>query len=356
MSGGTPADWRGWTIALTGMNARPDNPGPGLAVARCIREADGFAGRLIGLGYQVLDPGLYDHGLMDAAYLMPCPSTGRDRHLERLLGIHAQHPIDVVIPCLDAEMDTFARNEAALAAAGIRMLVPSSEQIAARGKDRLPSLCAEIGIATPRTEIVADSAFFDQCRDQGWSYPLMVKGLFYEAEKAHSAAAAKAVFYDIFMRWGLPILAQEFVKGYEVNLVALGDGEGGLLGPVMMRKRAVTEKGKAWAGVTIIDAELERLARTFVAATGWRGPLEVEALRGEDGALYLIEVNPRFPAWVYLSHGVGCNLPAALLRLMAGERPLDLAPPVSGSLFIRCAEERIIPMAEFQSLMIEGQR
>ena len=29
------------TVAVTGMNALPDNPGPGLAVARCLREAYG---------------------------------------------------------------------------------------------------------------------------------------------------------------------------------------------------------------------------------------------------------------------------------------------------------------------------
>ncbi len=33
------------TIAVTGMNARPDNPGPGVAVAHCLRDADGFDGR-----------------------------------------------------------------------------------------------------------------------------------------------------------------------------------------------------------------------------------------------------------------------------------------------------------------------
>ena len=29
--------WTRWTIAVTGMNAKPDNPGPGCAVARCLR-------------------------------------------------------------------------------------------------------------------------------------------------------------------------------------------------------------------------------------------------------------------------------------------------------------------------------
>ena len=38
------------TVAITGMNAVPDNPGAGLAVARCLREAYGQRIRIVGLG------------------------------------------------------------------------------------------------------------------------------------------------------------------------------------------------------------------------------------------------------------------------------------------------------------------
>ena len=37
------------TVAITGMNAKPDNPGPGLAVSRCLTESDDFKGRIVGL-------------------------------------------------------------------------------------------------------------------------------------------------------------------------------------------------------------------------------------------------------------------------------------------------------------------
>ena len=48
------------TVAVTGMNAVPENPGPGLGVARCLREAFGDRVRIIGLGYDALDPGCRD--------------------------------------------------------------------------------------------------------------------------------------------------------------------------------------------------------------------------------------------------------------------------------------------------------
>ncbi len=68
--------WTELTVAVTGMNARPDNPGPGYAVARCLREAPEFSGRIVGLGYDALDPGVYDRQVCDQAYLLPYPSSG----------------------------------------------------------------------------------------------------------------------------------------------------------------------------------------------------------------------------------------------------------------------------------------
>ncbi|MBF0175908.1 MAG: ATP-grasp domain-containing protein [Magnetococcales bacterium] len=348
------ADWRRWTIGITGMNARPDNPGPGLAVGRCLREVMGFTGRLVGLGYEVLDPGLYSGAIFDAGYLLPYPSCGSEGQLERLLEIHAAERLDVVIPCLDAELSTFAHNEALLAASGMRMLLPTLEQLRERAKDNLGILCRKLGLDTPETQKVSDVAFFDRCRDEGWEYPLVVKGVYYDAVVADTPEEAKSAFHRIALKWGYPLLVQKFVGGYEINLTAVGDGRGEMLGPVMMRKRALTDKGKAWAGISIDDQELEELGRTIISGLRWRGPLEVEALRATDGRLYLIEINPRFPAWVYLTHGVGCNLPQVVLRLLADDRPTDMPRPRPGTLFIRYAEELITSLEQFQAMMVNG--
>ncbi|NNU34140.1 hypothetical protein HK413_08250 [Mucilaginibacter sp. S1162] len=45
-------------IAITGLNAN-DNPGPGVAVIRALREEFGSALTIIGLSYESLEPGIY---------------------------------------------------------------------------------------------------------------------------------------------------------------------------------------------------------------------------------------------------------------------------------------------------------
>lgn len=347
-----------WTVAVTGMNAKPDNPGPGVAVARCLREARHFHGRILGFGYDSLDPGLYLRQDCDDGYLLPYPAAGVDALLERLDEILETERIDAVIPCLDAELPNFIAIEPALARRGIRLMLPARVSLAGRNKDALPSLCASAGVATPKVRRITDEGFFElQGSDaDNWRYPLVVKGIFYDAYVVHSPDEAKLRFRQLAAIWGYPVLVQEYVGGEEVNLTALGDGSGAMIGAVMMKKQALTDKGKAWAGVTIDDSDLHAAGERLIAALKWRGPLELEMLRDETGTLHLIEINPRFPAWIYLSHGAGRNLPAALLQLMQGAPPekLPLAPVRPGITFIRHARETIVELDEIVNLTLTG--
>jgi len=344
------------TVAITGMNAKPDNPGPGLAVARCIREASEFNGRIIGLGYDALDPGLYLDTYCDASYLLPYPSAGDDALLQQLADIQESERIDVLLPCLDAELPSMVRLEPALASMGYKTFLPSQEQLRLRNKDRLPELAKLAGILCPEIKAITQAGFFYQCQDDGWSYPLVVKGVFYGAYICHSADEAADAFRKIAAEWGFPVLVQALVKGEEYNLSALGDGEGNLIAPVMMKKMAVTDKGKAWAGISIFDPPLLQASEALVKAIKWRGPLEVEVMRDSHGQYHLIEINPRFPAWIYLSHGVGRNLPFNLLNIIAAEKPTYVADVKPGVLFIRYALENVISNSEFESIVMQGKR
>ena len=344
------------TVAITGMNAKPDNPGPGLAVARCLRESPDFQGRIVGLGYDALDPGLYLDEYCDASYLLPYPSAGDDALLESLSAIQEKEHIDILLPCLDAELPGMVRLLPTLNEMGFSTFLPSAEQLQLRNKDRLPELAEMAGINCPEIKAITQAGFFYKCQDEGWTYPLVVKGVFYGATIAHSADEAADAFRKLAAEWGYPVLVQALVKGEEYNLTAVGDGEGQLLGPVMMKKMAVTDKGKAWSGISIDDQALLQASVSLAKAIRWRGPLEVEVMRDQQGRYQLIEINPRFPAWIYLSAGVGRNLPMTLLQLASGISPSEFPDPKPGVLFIRHAQENIVPLADFESIVMQGSR
>lgn len=341
-------------VAVTGIHLG-ENGQPGPGVARSLREALGDQVAIVGLAYDVFDSSLYAGDLLDDAFMVPYPSAGPVTYLERLLEIHAANRIDVLVPCLDVELPIIQKIAPALAQHGIRTALPSEEALARRTKDRLPALAAACGIATPETVTIGDhGALAGACRQLG--LPIVVKGPFYEAEVCHGIAEATAAFDRLAARWGMPLLAQRFVKGDEYDVIALGDGGGGVHGAVAMRKTIVTRLGKAWGAVTVHDDELIATATRVVAKLGWRGGCEVEMLRRSlDRKLFLIEVNPRLPAWVYLATAAGVNLPLALVRLAQG-RPWPSAGGYrAGVFYVRHATEAIGDLSDIEALMTHGR-
>ncbi|MFC1706625.1 ATP-grasp domain-containing protein [Planctomycetota bacterium] len=342
-----------FTVAVTGLNAT-DNPAPGVPVVRAIREACPEC-RVVGLAYDALDPGNYMHGIADNVYLMPYPSQGTRVMLERLKAVCVQTPIDVVIPCLDAELPAYLRLEKALNDLGIHMFLPDEERLKLRSKVRFHELATKLGIQVPNGLALSDAELIGKLH-RDFSFPVMVKGQFYDAYLAHTPLDVRVFYNRLSARWGLPVVIQEFIAGEEYDVVAVGDGEGGMVGSVAMRKMQLTDKGKAWGGVTIAYPELDSFCRDVMSKLKWRGPCELEILQAtDDGSLYLIEVNPRFPAWVYLAVGAGRNLPWATVRLALGEEvtPMDPAPP--GVMFLRHSVDQICAMTDYQSLTVLGE-
>lgn len=342
------------TIAVTGLNAT-DNPGPGVSVIRALRAEPRFRGKLVGLAYDTLDPGLYAKDLeLSGSFLIPYPSQGAEALRERLLYIHSRIPLDVIIPTLDSELPAMICLEDELRALGIRMYLPTREQFDLRSKVRLAELGDEAGIQVPKSKVISSAEELFRIHEE-ISYPFLLKGVFYGAQLATSVDEALSAFHATVAKWGLPIIVQKFHPGEEYDVVAVGDGEGGLVGAVPMKKLFLTDKGKGWAGVAVKDPALLEMTRRFMAHSRWRGPCEVEVLRTREGQYFLIEVNPRFPAWVYLSAGAGQNLPYAVAQLAAGE-PLEPLPDFrAGTLFVRIAIDQIASMADFEQIASTGE-
>lgn len=339
-------------VAATALNAT-DNPGPGVGVLRSLRAPPAEVSRLVGLTYDALDPGVYAPDVADDVFLIPYPSQGVDALRDRLSRVLEATPVDVLIPTLDSELVGFLELEPFLTERGVKMFVPSREQLTLRDKSHLQELADRAGIVVPRQRTVSDVEELFRLGDDV-DFPLFVKGVFYGAHIAWSVAEAVAAYHDTVARWGLPVVLQERVVGDEVDVAAVGDGEGGLVGMVAMKKTLLTEKGKGWAGVSILDEDLTVLARRFMSATQWRGPCELEFVRKEDGGYVLIEVNPRFPAWIFLSAGAGVNLPWMVVELALGRRPAPGHLAV-GTLFVRISLDQIVPLEAFAEISQRGE-
>ncbi len=343
-----------YTVAITGMNSQTDNPGPGLAVARCLKESPEFTGKIIGLGYDALDAGMYCDHYCDAGYLLPYPSSESVEHVERLQFIHEKEHIDILIPCLDSELPGMIRMQPLFEKMGIQTFLPTSEQLVRRSKDRLSELVGDGAMIYPESMNISSGQFFSTCEQQGWVYPFMVKGVFYDARIVYNEVQGQIAFNSIVAKWGYPAMVQKFVPGQEFNVVALGDGKGDVAGMVMMKKMSLTDKGKVNVGVSVYDETLYRACSDVIKTLQWKGPLEIEVMCDKNGQYHLIEINPRFPAWVYLTAGVGQNLPITLLKLITGSSISERPATTTGVMMMRHTMESIVPISAFESVVVEG--
>ena len=341
------------TIALTGLN-NTDNPGPGVPVIRGIRDSQSFDPRIIGLAYENLEPAIYMDGMVDKTYQVPYPSEGSDVLLHRILEIHKKDPIDVLIPNFDAELYAFMRSEKLLENAGIKTFLPTLEQFEERHKSNLPDFGEKYNLSVPFSKTITRIDEIETLKDD-FEYPLMVKGKFYDAFLAYNEEQVRMNFNKISAKWGLPVIIQEFIKGTEVNVVALGDGEGNTIGAVPMRKQYITDKGKAWSGITLDDPKLLDLTYKIIKAMNWRGGMELELVKSIRNELFIIEINPRIPAWVYLAVGAGQNLPEALVKLALGEEVKPFTKYEVGKMFIRYSYDIITNLKDFEKLSTLGE-
>jgi len=341
------------TIAVTGLNAT-DNPGPGVSVIRALLHSNRLDARIVGLCYDALEPGIYARGLCDDIFLIPYPSEGREALFSRLEHIHETTPIDVIIPTLDSELLAFIALEEALGELGIGMFLPTRAQLEERSKARLHELAERTGLPVPASCAVTSES---QLRSVGeeLGYPLVVKGPYYGAKVAQSHVEACHAFHRMVAEWGHPVIAQRHVIGDEVCVVAVGDGRGGSIGGVPMKKTFITDKGKGWAGITIRDPGLDELTQRFMSETRWRGPCEIEVIRDGEGGYHILEVNPRFPAWVYLAAGAGMNLPLAVVYLAAGGPVPVMSAYQVGTMFVRIAIDQIADLETLSAISMVGE-
>jgi diaminopimelate decarboxylase len=173
-------------------------------------------------------------------------------------------------------------------------------------------------------------------RRSGWH--LWVKGKYHEAYSARGFFELRSQIKALEAHWPLEdIFVQQHVSGVERS-ITFAAYNGRLLDAVEVEKRSVTSQGKTWAA-SVKDAPVdvaERLA-TLLAETRWTGGGEVEFVRDLQGDDWLIDFNPRFPAYIFGVTLCGHNLPACLLGEAYGiEHSRRLNPARQ---FIRVVEE-----------------
>ena len=292
-------------VLVSGLHSGP-NPSPGVGTARSLRAAFPDL-ELVGVDYSLSSSGLHWPELDDVWVAPSWSDLDLAAYADEIAGRLGNDSI--WLSGLDLETIW-------LSSQGIgtgQVLVPS---VAALRSIKKPAaaVAEALGLGSPASlplsAPAADLATFGRVR--GWQ--AWLKGPFYEAQRVVSWSHLLAVREHMKAVWGTDDLhLQAHVVGLEES-VAFAAYRGVLLGACSMTKQEATAEGKTWAGTAgEVDGDLLERVTEFVTATQWTGGAEVEMVRDASGKRWLLEVNPRFPAWIHGATLAGRNLPAALV-------------------------------------------
>ncbi len=339
-------------VGVTGLQAGW-SPSPGVSVAHSLHLARTNGMKIIGIDYHIFCTGLY-LGIFDESHLLP-PLSKPEFLLKTLSRIQGKTGLNVIIPNLDTEQEVYSRLQLKLKEKGIHLLIPNEKVIKLRSKLLISTFARKHNFLVPST-FPLNSHEDLSCLPQETSYPLIIKGHFCDAYPVASLEEAVVYISKLEKMWGWPVLIQNYIDGEEYSVVGLSDYDSKTVGVVAMKKFGLTDKGKVWAGVTVAEPELLNLTEEFMKEIGWVGPLEIDFIRDKDSLeFYIIDVNPRFPSWIYLAAEAGQNLPLAAVRLALGEKIDKFSGYETGLMFVRSAEDLVFDIETFTRFMAEEE-
>ena len=207
-------------------------------------------------------------------------------------------------------------------------------------KTRFIQLARECDLPVPPT-VVLRPARDPQPPELGLPYPVVLKPLtrrdvVWRPLAGHAKALRVDGARELAELWPrlaearIDLVAQTLIEGGEEWIESYHvyvDADGAVAGEFTGRKvRTWPPTHGETTALEITDAaDVRELGRRCTGALGIRGVAKLDFKRAPDGALHLLEVNPRFTLWNLPGAVAGVNLPALVYADLAG-----LPRPASG--------------------------
>jgi len=315
-------------VLVTGTDGISNKPG--YSVIKSLSEVENGHLRLVAVDYNPFSGGFYCK-YVSAHYVCPPPTIGNNgtgmtsftwsrenpRYVSCLMDIVRHEKPDVIIPTLSMEIPTFSRHKSQFRALGASIEVPDEDKVAiANDKMLVFSFMNDLLICQPDTHAIR-SAKELQLRLRKVKLPAVVKSRRHGACVVRTVNEAKFAYRLFSELWGEAPLLQEYVEG-TTYCVASVSSRGSVTAAVAMRKLARDPQGAATAAATVNAPRLIEMNSQISRALDWSGGMETEWILGRDKEFRLLEINSRFPCWVYLTARSGLNLPWILVRQTLG--------------------------------------
>ncbi len=333
-------------ILVTGVGAPP-----GLGTLRSLRLADANL-NLVAADINPLAGGMFEPGT--PSVVLPSASDP-EAYRAAVREICTDRKLDIIIPGSEAEIAALAPVAREWTKAGLRVPVAEPDVVAfGIDKGLLLERVKHVGLPHPQT---LQPSCVDDLADWSGGFPCVVKprtsrgarGVGYPG----NADALTSMWRETAAAHG-PCVVQQLIPGGAETVYTIGSlwNRGDLIVSTLHRKLQTSPPtgGVAIAGETVDDPELMAAGLAVLEASGpWHGLAAVEVKRPTpDAPAYLLEINPRMWGFGYLMTLAGLNIPALLVRMLAGREHLtghipSTFPPYTPTRMVRSWQDLEIP-------------
>jgi carbamoyl-phosphate synthase large subunit len=292
-----------------------------------------------------------DYDTSDRLYFEPLT-------LEDVLEIVAKEQPEGVIVQFGGQ--TPLRLAVPLARAGVPIIGTSPDAIdRAEDRERFATLLNKLGLRQPANATARSREAARRAADN-IGYPVMVRPSYVLGGRAMRIVHDPAEL-DAYMREAVqvspehPVLIDRFLpNAIEVDVDALCDGEVAVIGGIMEHiEEAGIHSGDSACSLPpyslprYITDEIRRATRALALELGVRGLMNVQ-FAVCDGAVYVIEVNPRASRTVpFVSKAIGVPLAQIAARVMAGKSLAQLGFTAEVEPPAVCVKEAVFPFVKF---------
>lgn len=256
---------------------------------------------------------------VDKAIIMPPYKS--DGYRQAVLDICSRERVSAILSFMDEDVAILAEFENELRQIGVTpILPPVGVARMCLDKWQFYSFCRNHQLRTAKTYIDLGDAEI-AIAEGSLEFPLFVKPRF-GFGSANTWLARDNAELRVFFNYQESMLIQETLKGDAYNIEILNDLESNPLLVVPWRKFQ-SRLGETEQAVTVDDPELVEFGYKLGGLTAHVGPMDVD-LFVCDGAVSVLELNPRFGGGYPVSHFAGADFPGLIMAMLRGENPRPL--------------------------------
>lgn len=339
-------------VGVTGLDVF-DNPMPGLGIAKCLKLSKNI--KVLGISYNPFSPGCYSRDIFDEVHVINNPLQKERKIFEDIVRLKVKNGLQVVIPSIPWEIPIYAELKNMFKWKKINILLPRKDNVVSTLDPEIAYFASSAQFQMPSNIFIHDKRGLAG-KLSALRFPITINNS-RKSHLAYNTAEAEVFAHSLFGEADDELRIQEYINGEEYSVAALANENHKIAGIVVVKKLVLTDQGGTpWIVVSVLDKELIAFTEGLIKHLKWIGPLELRFIKEAwAGINFLVEFQPCFPSWIYLTPEVGQNLPLTAMKLALGKNIRYNTKYKAGSMYVRNAEDITCDVQTLFTLMSSGR-